>query len=89
MTVAGDLSLKINLAALKWGDKEILTLSQNPEENITLGEIKHESEEFMILINYLFEFLTKGHEKFARNLAEQISDFYMKDINHSVTVLFT
>jgi len=27
MTVAGDLSLKINLAALKWGDKEILTLS--------------------------------------------------------------
>ena len=66
-----------------------MTLSENPAENIALSEIKTESENFHLLAEYFYRFFTKGHGEFAKKLADQISDFYMNNVDHSISTLFT
>jgi len=54
------------LAALKRDDEDILTLSENPAENKALGEIEWGTESFDLIVKHLFNFLTKGHQAFAK-----------------------
>ena len=50
LTAASDPSVKLNLAAIKRGDEDIFTLSQNPTENKALGEIEQNSEDFKLVV---------------------------------------
>jgi len=77
------------LAALKRDDEDILTLSENPAENKALGEIEWGTESFDLIVKHLFNFLTKGHQAFAKMLADEISNFYMNDIENDVRILFS
>ena len=67
LTVASDPSVKLNLAAIKRGDEDIFTLSQNPTENKALEYINTDE-----IIEALKKFLLKGHREFVSKVANQI-----------------